>query len=88
MRVRDHERVQAAGLELLRKRRIDELPEFVAYWDRGRDPAYVAAIEDSRRELTAMLLDLDRSLSGEQRALAVHKLRRYAADFRQLADRQ
>jgi hypothetical protein len=85
MRVRDHERVQAAGLAILRSRRIESLPEFVSHWDRGRDPAYVAAIEASRRELTAMLLDLDRSLSPEQRALAVDRLRRYAADFRQLA---
>jgi hypothetical protein len=85
MRLRDHERVQAAGLALLRSHRIEDLPEFVAYWDRGRDPAYVAAIEASRRELSAMLLDLDGTLSAEQRAAAVANLRRYAAEFRRLS---
>ena len=88
MRLRDHERVQAAGLALLRERRVEDLPEFVAYWDRGRDPAYVAAIEASRRELSAMLLDLDGTLSAEQRAHAVANLRRYAAEFQRLSGRQ
>jgi hypothetical protein len=88
MRLRDHERVQAAGLALLRSRRIEALPEFVAYWDRGRAPAYVAALEAARRELARMLVDLDGTLTAEQRALAVANLRRYAAEFRQLADRR
>lgn len=85
MRLRDHQRVQAAALALLRAGRIEDLAEFVAHWDRGRDAAYVGALDASRRELTAMLLDLDRTLSAEQRALAAASLRRYAAEFRQLA---
>jgi hypothetical protein len=88
MRLRDHQRAQAAGLELLRARKIEALPEFVAYWDRGRDPAYAAAIEDSRRELFAMLLDLDRTLSPEQRARVVANLRRYAAEFQLLSEKR
>jgi len=88
MRLADHKRAQAAGLELVRSHRIETLPEFVAYWDRGRDPAYAAAIEDSRRELFAMLLDLDRTLSPGQRAQAVANLRRYAADFQLLSEKE
>lgn len=88
MRLREHQRVQAAGLELLRAGKIEGLPEFVAYWDRGRDPAYAAGIEASRRELFALLLDLDRTLAPGQRAQAVANLQRYAADFRQLSGKR
>ena len=88
MRLADHKRAQAAGLELVRSHRTEALPEFVAHWDRGRDPAYAAAIEDSRRELFALLLDLDRTLSPEQRAQAVANLRRYAADFQLLSEKR
>lgn len=88
MRLRDHRRLQAAGLELIRSRQTRALPEFVAYWDRGRDPAYAAAIELAQRELYAMLLDLDRTLTPEQRARAVAHLRRYAADFQRLSEKQ
>jgi hypothetical protein len=88
MRLRDHQRLQAAGLELLRAHKVETLPEFVAYWERGRDAAYVAAIEDSRRELFAMLLDLDRTLTPEQRAQALANLRRYAADFQLLSEKR
>ena len=92
MRLADHKRVQAAGLQLLRADKGEawtaHLSELVAYWDRGRDPAYAAAIEDSRRELFAMLLDLDRTLSPEQRAQALANLRRYAADFQLLSEKE
>lgn len=88
MRLADHKRVQAAGLELLRSHRIEALPEFVAYWDRERDPAYAAAIANAQRELFALLLDLDGTLSAEQRAHAVANLRRYAAEFQMLSEKR
>ena len=88
MRLRDYQRVQAAGLELLRAGKIEGLPEFVAHWDRGRDPAYAAGIEASRRELFALLLDLDRTLAPRQRAQAVANLQRYAADFQGLSEKR
>jgi hypothetical protein len=85
-RDRDHKRVQAELLAVLRaKEAKNRLPELAANWDRGRDPAYVAALEASRKEYFAMALDLDRSLSGQQRARALHELRRYADDFRTLS---
>lgn len=91
LRDRDNRRLQAKLLDLLRsddKETLKEsLVELAGRWNRDRDPDYAAAIEAARREIYAMLLDLDRSLSPEQRAQAVANLRRYAADFQQLAER-
>ena len=85
-RDREHRRLQAEMLAMLRaKQARKRLPELAADWERGREPAYAAAYEAARREYFAMALDLDRSLSAKQRALAVERLRRYADDFRALA---
>jgi hypothetical protein len=88
MRLADHQRVQAAGLELLRSQRIEALPAFVAHWDRDRDPAYATAIAEAQRELFALLLELDGMLSPEQRGYAVANLRRYAAEFQLLSEKR
>jgi hypothetical protein len=86
LRDRDHKRLQAELLALLRARQArSRLPEFAATWDRGRDAAYAAAIEASRKEYFAMALDLQRSLSARQRARAGSELHRYAEEFRSLA---
>ena len=88
MRDRDNRRLQAGLLELLRAREAEErLPQFVVDWEQGRDPAYAQAVAASRRELFAMLLELDRTLSPEQRERAIAHLHRYAAEFRLLAAR-
>lgn len=85
-RDRDHQRIQAELLAMVRAKAAQKrLPELAANWDRGRDPAYVAALEASRKEYFAMALDIDRSLSGQQRERALHELRRYADDFRTLS---
>jgi hypothetical protein len=92
LRDRDNRRLQAKLLDLLRsdeKETLQEsLVELVGRWDRDRDPDYAAAIEVARREVTAMLLELDRGLRPEQRAQAVANLRRYAADFQMLSERK
>jgi hypothetical protein len=86
LRDRDHKRLQAELLAILRaKQARKRLPELAANWERGREPAYVAALEASRKEYFAMALDIDRSLSDKQRARAAAELRRYADDFRALA---
>jgi len=86
LRERDHKRLQAELLAILRAKEAEKrLPDFVANFDRGREPAYAAAVEASRREYGAMVLDLDRSLSREQRARAARELGRYAGEFRALA---
>ena len=88
MRDRDNRRLQAGLLELVRAREAEErLAQFVLDWERGRDPAYARAVAASRRELFTMLLELDRTLSPEQRERAIAHLRRYAAEFRLLAAR-
>ena len=85
-RDRDHKRLQAELLAVLRANEAKKrLPELVANFDRGRDPAYAAAIEASRKEYVAMVLDIDRNLSREQRARASRELGRYADEFRALA---
>lgn len=86
MRARDHQRMQAELLRILRARQARErLADFAANFDRGRDPAYVAALEAAKREYFAMALELDRSLTSEQRRRASEQLARYADDFRALA---
>ena len=86
LRARDRRRLQAELLAIVRAREAQKrLPEAAAHWDAGRDPAYAAAYEASRREYFAMLLDLDRSLSEGQRARALRVAKRWAEDFRSLA---
>jgi len=85
-RDRDHKRLQAEFLAIVRAHDAKKrLTEFAATWDRGRDPAYVAALEASRKEFYAMLLDLERSLTPEQRKRALGELHRYADEFRTLS---
>jgi hypothetical protein len=88
-RDRDRKRLQAELLAIVRAHEARaRLPEVAANWDRGREPAYAAAYEASRREYFAMLLDLDRTLSPKQRDRAVRALRGWADDFRTLARRR
>ena len=88
MRYRDRQRFQAEVAGMVRARRAHELlPERLAWWERGRDPAYEQASQANRQEFFALLLDLDRSLSEAQRARARDNLRRYAGDFAALAAR-
>lgn len=88
LRERDRKRLQAEVLDMVRKREAQKrLPERVAHWERGRDPAYAAASEAARQEFFALLLDLDRMITPQQRARAQGNLRRYAEDFTILARR-
>jgi hypothetical protein len=89
MRGRDRRRLQVEFLDIVRHGHARErLPAFAAGWQDGRDPAYAAASEAFRREFQALLLDLDTTLTPEQRARAVARLRGYAADFAALADKR
>jgi len=82
----DHKRLQAELVALLRaKEARKRLPEAAVNWERGRAPAYVAALDASRKEYIAMALDLERTLSPEQRARAAERFARYAEDFRTLS---
>jgi hypothetical protein len=85
-RERDRKRLQAELLSLVRERQARKLlPDAAAHWDRGREPGYAAAYEASRSEYFSMVLDIDRSLSPEQRARALRRIRGWADDFRKLS---
>jgi hypothetical protein len=86
LRDRDRRRLQAGFLEIVRAGKARErLAGYLVRWQEGRDPAYAAASDAFRREFHALLLDLDRSLTPEQRARASARLRGYADDFAALA---
>ena len=86
MRDRDRKRLQKDVIAILRAREARErLPERVARWERGRDPAFVTALEAWREQYFAMLLDVDRMLTPEQRRRVLGHMRRYAEDFEALA---
>jgi uncharacterized protein DUF6279 len=88
LRERDRKRLQGELLDLVRMREAQKrLPDWAANWDRGRDPAHIAASERFRQEYYALLLDLDKSLTREQRERGQANFRRYAEDFRILARR-
>jgi len=88
LRDRDRRRLQSEVLAVLRAHQARErLPELVANWERGREPAYAKALESWREQYFNLLVDLDRSLSPEQRRRALGNLRRYAEDFEALAAR-
>ena len=86
LRERERKRVQAEFLGMVRAHEAQKrLPAFVHDWDQGRDPALVAANKIMRAEIEKMLIDIDHSLSAEQRARAVTRLRGFSEDFAALA---
>jgi len=88
MRDRDNKRIQGEILAIIRAREARQrLAERVTSWDKGRDPAYIAVRQANIDEFYAMLLELDRLATPEQRARVISELRRYADEFRYLAAR-
>jgi len=88
LRDRDRKRVQKDVIAILRAREARvRLGERLANWDQGREAAYVAALELWRDQYFSMLMDIDRSLTPEQRVRAQSHLRRYAEEFEALAAR-
>jgi len=86
LRERDRKRRQAELLALLRARQAKErLRAWAQDWDAGRDPAYAESARATREEYYELLLDLDRSLSPEQREHASSRLRRYGTLFESMA---
>jgi hypothetical protein len=86
LRERERKRLQGDILAIIRAREAQKrLPAYLEHWDRGRDPAMLAANKAWRAELDKLLLDLDRTLTAEQRAKAVARLRGFSEDFSALA---
>jgi len=89
LRDRDRRRRQAEFLAMLRAREARRrLPAWARDWDGGREPAYVEATRATRAAYFDLLLDLDRSLSPEQRERAAGRLRRYGRLFDSLSRAQ
>lgn len=88
LRDRDRRRLQKEVMAIIRAREArSKLAARIAEWERGRDPAYAAALGAWRERYFALLIDLDRTLTPGQRARAQANLRRYAEEFEALAAR-
>jgi hypothetical protein len=86
LRDRDRKRLQRDVIAIARAREAAKrLPERLGNWDRGREPAFTAQLDAWRREYFALLIDVERSLTPEQRARTQRNLRRYIEDFEALA---
>jgi hypothetical protein len=88
LRDRDNRRIQGEMLAVIRAHEAKKrLGEKVVNWDRGRDPAYIAARAVNVHEFNTLLLEVNRVATREQRARVIAELRRYAEEFRALAAR-
>jgi hypothetical protein len=88
LRERDRRRLQADVIAIVRARQASErLGQRIAYWQAGRDPEHVAANERFHEEVVSLTLDLDRTLTPDQRARAAGQMRRYAQELRVLSAR-
>lgn len=86
LRERQRKRLQAEVLEMVRARQAQQrLAERLVHWERDRDPVHAKASDAAREEFYALLLDLDRSMTPQQRARAQEAFGRYAQDFAVLA---
>ena len=84
----DRKRRQREFVEILRGREARKrLAQWAADWEEGREPAYARATRETREAYFDLLLDLDRTLSPEQRHHAARRMSRFAADFVALAER-
>ena len=71
---------------MLRAREAGQrLKPWLEDWEAGRAPEYVHATLATRAEYLDLLLDLDRTLSAEQRQHVTGRLRRFAALFDSLS---
>lgn len=79
---RDRKRRQAEFVAMLRAREAKQrLAKWAQAWDAGREPAYAQAALATRAEYMDLLLDLDRTLSAEQRQHAAGRMKRYSVLF-------
>lgn len=86
LRDRYRKRRQAELLSMLRAREAKQrFGDWLARWDSDREPDYAAAARAQLDEYFALLVDLDRMLTPEQRARAVARFAGLAEDFAVLA---
>ncbi len=83
---RDRKRRQAQFVEILRARKAGQrLVQWAQDWEGGRDPAFAKAARTTRDAYFELLLELERTLSPEQRRKAAHRMSEYADTFASLA---
>ena len=83
---RDRRRRQAEFVAMLRAREArQKLASWAQDWEAGRAPAYAKAARATRDEYMDLLMDLERTLSPEQREHAAARLKRFSALFEALA---
>ena len=86
VRLRDRRRLQKELVTMLKHREArKKLAQWAAAWEQNRDPAFEALRKENLNEYYSMLLDLDKTLSAEQRGKAAKRLRGFAGDFSALA---
>ena len=86
LRERDRKRRQAEFVAMLRAREAKRrLAAWVQDWEGGRAPAYIEASQATRAEYMKLVLDLERTLSMEQREHLVTRLKRFAGLFESLS---
>ena len=86
LRDRDRQRRQREFVGILRSRKAgQQLAQWAQDWEGGREPAYARASLATRDAYFDLLLDLERTLSTEQRRKAAERMSRYAATFDSLA---
>jgi hypothetical protein len=90
LRLAERQRRQARFLKLVRDAHDHQavgsaLADMLATPREGAEELYRNSVAHYEEVMTQMLLDIDRSLSPEQRASAASRMRRYAQSFRTLA---
>jgi hypothetical protein len=93
MRFEDRQRWQREAVELIRRYRTAKelaprLADVFVQPARHRRPEYVQALVAWESDLTDLIVELDRTLSPEQREHALQRVERYAEDFEALAQQK
>lgn len=82
LRDQDRKRMQRELVGMINaKETRRKLEAWAIVWDQNRDPEYETLRKQNLREYFSMLIDLDKTLSAEQRNRAVQRLRGFAGDF-------
>jgi hypothetical protein len=90
VRLKDRERRQQEFIALLKEHRsspnlAERVRAFFSNWERDRGVEHARLVREWEERFVQLMLDMDRTLTVEQRARAVERLERYAEDFRVLA---
>ena len=85
LRDRERKRLQADFLVIVRAREAKaRFAEWAVQWERRREPEHAAVVRAQRMEYFAMLLDLNKTLTPNQRQAAELRFRELAADLERL----